>query len=100
MPGNYVPPDFVVNALQRTNVQCTWETGDQDRERILTQVSSGGYTGDHDDLNVYLATTKVTTIQTKRNSQKKYPLFQGRTTWRKKLEIRYAPKRRRKRKRN
>jgi hypothetical protein len=59
IPSNYVPPDFVVSALQQTNVQCTWEAGDRDRERALTKYASSGQdwktAAENDDLNAYLA---------------------------------------------
>lgn len=41
IPSNYDPPEFVVNALQQTKVQCTWEAGDRERERQLTKYTSG-----------------------------------------------------------
>jgi hypothetical protein len=56
IPSNYVPPDFVVSALQQTNVQCTWDQGDTEREKALTKYSSGGWEGaEADDLKTYLA---------------------------------------------
>jgi hypothetical protein len=58
IPSNYVPPEFVVSALQQTKVQCTWETGDHERERTLTKYSSGeGWAAmtETDDLKAYLA---------------------------------------------
>ena len=36
---DYQPPDFVVNALQHTTVQCSWDEGEKDRERKLTNIS-------------------------------------------------------------
>ena len=36
---DYQPPDFVVNALQHTKVQCSWDEGEKDRERKLTNIS-------------------------------------------------------------
>lgn len=39
MGGDYKPPDFVVNALQHTTVQCSWDEGEKDRERKLTNIS-------------------------------------------------------------
>jgi len=58
IPGNYVPPDYVVSALQQTNVQCTWEAGDTERERVLTKYSSAeqwSAMAENDDLKAYLA---------------------------------------------
>ena len=60
IPGNYVPPDFVVTALQQTNVQCSWEAGDTERERLLTKHSSASTEqwaamAENDDLKAYLA---------------------------------------------
>jgi len=59
IPSNYVPPDFVVNALQQTNVKCTWESGDTDRDRLLTKYTSSGQDwkalAEADDLRAYLA---------------------------------------------
>jgi hypothetical protein len=58
LPSNYVPPDFVVGALQQSNLQCTWEAGDRDRERTLTKYGSGAAwqsLAESDDLKAYLA---------------------------------------------
>lgn len=37
---NYKPPDFVVNALQHTKVQCSWDEGEKLRDRQLSTFSS------------------------------------------------------------
>lgn len=37
---SYKPPDFVVNALQHTKVQCSWDEGEKQRERQLSNFSS------------------------------------------------------------
>jgi hypothetical protein len=62
LPSNYNPPDFVVSALQQTAVKCTWEEGDKERERILTQYGVGNEAwkamADGDDLRAYLASGK------------------------------------------
>eukprot|EP00529_Nitzschia_sp_RCC80_P004066 CAMPEP_0113510156 /NCGR_PEP_ID=MMETSP0014_2-20120614/37975_1 /TAXON_ID=2857 /ORGANISM="Nitzschia sp." /LENGTH=949 /DNA_ID=CAMNT_0000406067 /DNA_START=2479 /DNA_END=5325 /DNA_ORIENTATION=+ /assembly_acc=CAM_ASM_000159 len=55
VPGNYEPPDFVVSALQQTNVQCTWDQGDNERERKLTSYSNWQSMDEMDDLKAYLA---------------------------------------------
>ena len=57
VPSNYVPPDFIVSALQQTTVQCTWDLGDRERERTLTKYSRGDWTDmvEGDDLKAYLA---------------------------------------------
>jgi hypothetical protein len=58
IPSTYVPPEFVVNALQQSTVQCTWDMGNQDRESLLTKYQSGptwNKVTDSDDLKVYLA---------------------------------------------
>jgi len=58
IPSNYVPPEFVINALQQSNVQCTWDMGDQERETVLTKYESGptwGEIAEGDDLKAYLA---------------------------------------------
>jgi len=36
---DYKPTDFVVNALQHTDVQCTWDEGEKEREHKLTNIS-------------------------------------------------------------
>lgn len=41
VPSHYEPPDFVVDALQQSNVDCTWDVGDRDRARVLTKYLSG-----------------------------------------------------------
>jgi hypothetical protein len=57
IPSNYEPPDFVVGALQQTNVQCTWDAGDPDRERVLSKFSQAGWEkfAEPDDLKAYIA---------------------------------------------
>lgn len=63
IPSNYQPPKFVVEALQHTTVQCTWdETTDKERERKLTQffgVSTDAWNAmvEGDDLKAYLASS-------------------------------------------
>lgn len=37
--SDYQPPDFIVNALQHTTVQCSWDEGEKDREKKLTTIS-------------------------------------------------------------
>jgi hypothetical protein len=58
LPSNYVPPEFVVTALQATSVQCTWEAGDRERDRSLTKYASSGQDwrsiAESDDLRAYL----------------------------------------------
>lgn len=58
IPSNYEPPEFVVSALQQTNVQCTWEAGDRDRERTLTKYAASGQDwrdiAESDDIKAYL----------------------------------------------
>lgn len=36
---DYKPTDFVVNALQHTDVKCTWDEGEKEREHKLTNIS-------------------------------------------------------------
>ena len=59
IPSTYVPPEFVVSALQQTNVTCTWEDGNTERSRKLTQYGVGNEMWDAmvegDDLKAYLA---------------------------------------------
>jgi hypothetical protein len=60
LPGNYEPPEFIINALQQSSVKCTWEDGDVDRERKLTGYGRGdpGHWSsltEADDLRAYLA---------------------------------------------
>lgn len=63
LPSNYNPPDFVVSALQQTAVKCTWEEGDKERERLLTQYGIGNETwnamADGNDLKAYLASGEL-----------------------------------------
>ena len=37
--ASYKPPDFVVEALQHSKVKCSWDNGDAERERKLTNFS-------------------------------------------------------------
>eukprot|EP01035_Chromulina_nebulosa_P017274 gene17274-22808_t len=39
VPSTYEPPEFIVNALQHTKVECTWEIGETQREMKLTNFS-------------------------------------------------------------
>jgi hypothetical protein len=58
LPSNYAPSAFIVTALQQTNVQCTWEAGDTQRERLLTKYASAeqwAACAEEDDLKAYLA---------------------------------------------
>ena len=58
IPSNYKPPEFVVSALQQTNVHCTWDEGDVEREQKLTKYVSGqGWSelADSEDLRAYIA---------------------------------------------
>mmetsp|Transcript_19617 Transcript_19617/g.30235 ORF Transcript_19617/g.30235 Transcript_19617/m.30235 type:complete len:776 (+) Transcript_19617:177-2504(+) len=60
VPSNYEPPEFVINALQQSNVQCTWDEGDKERELKLTGYGGGqkeiwNSMAEGDDLKAYLA---------------------------------------------
>jgi hypothetical protein len=63
VPSNYQPPKFVVEALQHTRVECTWDEAiDKERERKLTQfygVSADAWNAmvEGDDLKAYLASS-------------------------------------------
>jgi hypothetical protein len=39
LPAKYSPPAFIVQALQHTKVQCSWDEGEKDREHKLTNIS-------------------------------------------------------------
>ncbi len=39
IPADYVPSDFIVQVLQQTKVECTWDAGDPDREARLNNTS-------------------------------------------------------------
>ena len=55
IPTNYKPPDFIVQALQRTNVECTWDEGDKDRGRKLGRSFGGWKDLNESELQQYLA---------------------------------------------
>ncbi len=40
VPDNYKAPDFIVNALQHTSIECSWDEGEKEREKKLTNISS------------------------------------------------------------
>ena len=56
LPPSYEPPNFVTKALQQTKVECTWDQGDEERERKLTQYHKW-HEMDDDDLGAYLASS-------------------------------------------
>eukprot|EP00624_Nannochloropsis_granulata_P004199 evm.model.NODE_31089_length_21432_cov_25.446669.3 len=56
LPVTYEPPVFVTKALQQTKVECTWEAGDGERERRLTQYHRW-HEMEEDDLGAYLASS-------------------------------------------
>lgn len=52
----YTPPDFVVKALQHTKVECTWDAGERQREKVLTNISTWKQLNES-DLQQYVANT-------------------------------------------
>jgi len=61
IPSNYEPPDFIVNALQRTSVDCTWDEGDAERQQKLTSYANSERweeLGEGDDFKAYIASDK------------------------------------------
>ena len=52
---SYKPPDFIVQALQRTNVECTWDEGDRERGRKLGRSFGGWKDLNESELQQYLA---------------------------------------------
>ncbi|VEU35958.1 unnamed protein product [Pseudo-nitzschia multistriata] len=57
IPGKYEPPEFIVSALQKTNVECTWDQGDKEREKKMTNYGSSNWheSFEQDDLKAYIA---------------------------------------------
>ncbi|EFN57460.1 hypothetical protein CHLNCDRAFT_57252 [Chlorella variabilis] len=55
VPTDYAPPTFQARALQHTNVQLTWDTGDDGRKRALTRRVTAEELKE-DDFKAYLAT--------------------------------------------
>ena len=59
LPGKYSPPDTVVAALRQSRVSCSWETGDAQRDKKLTQWGMGKDAwhamAEGDDIKFYLA---------------------------------------------
>ncbi len=57
IPAKYEPPDFVVSALQQSNVKCTWDQGDKEREKKLTGYGGSNWqeSFEQDDLKAYIA---------------------------------------------
>ena len=51
----YKPPEFVVQALQHTNVECTWDEGDRERGRKLGQSFGKWKDLNESELQQYLA---------------------------------------------
>lgn len=54
LPSQYSPPDFIVNALQHTKVQCSWDEGEKEREKKLTNISQWRQLQDSDFMQ-YIA---------------------------------------------
>lgn len=57
LPGTYQPPQFIVNALQHTNVSCTWDSGERERESKLTNISAWKQL-EVSDLQQYVASSE------------------------------------------
>ena len=59
IPSTYKAPNFISKALQQTNIECSWEAGDDEREKKLTKWGVGNETwkamAEGDDLKAYLA---------------------------------------------
>ena len=56
IPVKYEAPDFIINALQHTDVKCSWDENDDDREKKLTNLSSWRQFNDS-DFQQYLASS-------------------------------------------
>jgi hypothetical protein len=56
IPSDYVPPVFQTKALQHTNVQLTWDKGDDTRRRALTRKLTDAELRE-DDFKAYLASS-------------------------------------------
>ena len=54
--GTYTPPDFIIQALQHTNVECTWDLGERSRQAKLTNSSMWKKLQDS-DLQQYIASS-------------------------------------------
>jgi hypothetical protein len=59
IPSDYEPPEFITKALQQSNVECTWEAGDDSRAKKFQAWGVGDNAWkameEGDDLNAYLA---------------------------------------------
>ena len=57
VPLSYKPPsDFIINALQHTNVKCTWDEGEREREKKLTNINAWRSLRDSDFMQ-YIASS-------------------------------------------
>ena len=70
--AKYTPPDFVVKALQHTNVECTWDQEERQRSTILKNFSKWRTLQDS-DFQQYLASDESSdedeeTVRNKRNA--------------------------------
>lgn len=54
---DYVPPTFQTKALQHTNVELTWDKGDENRKRALTRRLNDAELKE-DDFKAYIASTE------------------------------------------
>ena len=55
--GTYTPPEFIIQALQHTNVECTWDQGERSRAAKLTNSSLWKKLQDS-DLQQYIASSE------------------------------------------
>ena len=67
LPAKYIPPENVVTtALRQSRVTCSWERGDTDREKKLTNWGMGKDAWDAmaegDDIGLYLATSDNSSV--------------------------------------
>jgi hypothetical protein len=74
---NYKPPDFIVQALQHTNVECTWDDGDKERGRKLGQTFSKWKDLNESEFQQYLASESEDSEEDESPSQQKKQKARG-----------------------
>ena len=70
VPVKYEAPDFIINALQHTDIKCTWDENDNDREKLTNLSKWRQY--NESDFQQYLASSDSDSDNSDKAGKKKY----------------------------